>query len=33
MTTMRLARRRGTNELPMRNQHRAWAQYMAASAP
>ena len=23
----------GTNELPMRNQHRAWAQYMAASSP
>jgi hypothetical protein len=20
----------GTNELPMRNQHRAWAQYMSA---
>ena len=23
----------GTNELPMRNQHRAWAQYMAAHLP
>ena len=23
----------GTNELPMRNQHRAWAQYMASASP